>query len=1040
MKKFICLLASFFICLNLFCADGPLWGSKNKELKVYKTEWFDIIFPPESQESALKLYQNADRIYNEIAELYGHSPLYRMPVVLAPGVETFNAFFAIAPYNHIVLYDTIPSQSMLVNTDSLLGTFRHELTHAFTYNLKSPALQKADSFFGDVLVFSVFSITSGWAEGATLTSESSIEGEGRLNDEYSLHMARQAKIENQFPKYADVQGASDAYPYGSFYNFNGAFNQWLQRKFGMEKYAQFWYSCVNAKHLLAGSNFKDVYGIKINEAWKQFYDDFYVPDVAANPVLAGEAFDFFERESDDFSDRNNGGSLYSNLCKSDRGLYFIDEACNGVYFVAYDSDGDKIHPKKLFTQSGLNQISVSRDGRFIALQFTAQNSGTYREKIKLYDCQKKRFFECDGTAKTNPAVILREEGEKKDYFLVYTKFYSQKMTLCVEKLLLDEKNQISKLEEHFKEPLSDNVYNFGFSDLGNGSFAFIKSDALRFSICGATVDGEKLFDYGLPSSKMRMRGLSFADSMDGTLYFSWTDKGTLPRLGSFNLKTQQFRLYCSDISGGIFDPVLFNEKLCYVGKFYKQNWLLFLNEHLDDWVTWEVPPATYENEFLAQSMSPNAMQISASSEESLFPNAMDVPNAIPFKPFSYLQKGIFVPLSIAQSNSYTTDFLSYSHYLPFGITYITASPWTGGNFLTLTAGYGLETNSFASEIQYNGGTDTSLFNYSLSARAEFDFKGWKQAEGSGAFSVYLPFGQTSKIILYDSVLAFTGKNNLNSDLIDAFYYCVENNQDFFKYFKPGSFAPQVRDIHFYAYNDFGISWSNVHYSGSGKYERLGVSFTTAFTYILHQDLNQNQNANLVQPHNSGQNQILGKTFIQNGNLTVEANAYIPRLIPVTTKSGFVYNLPLKLSAALFPYDTISSKASAISKASNVKFSGSVLNFDAQTVLFAMDIQKALPLISGAFMNDFAVILRYNGAFAEELPFTWGFLSLPEHFKTILLGNAPYKSMMELKGLVSLTPNFGELARSQFRTDFFVSLYYSFVTQKFGGNFGISTSF
>ena len=153
--------------------------------------------------------------------------------------------------------------------------------------------------FGDAITNHYFTVTSGMAEGATVSYESS-KGEGRLNDAYSLQMVRQAKIEDQFPTYSDVKGASDAYPMGSFYYFNGAFAEFLQRNFGMHKYSEFWYRCINGEHLTdfaAAGAFKNTFGIKLNRAWKMFENSLQVPSVAAaNPVTAGQAFDFFDNQ------------------------------------------------------------------------------------------------------------------------------------------------------------------------------------------------------------------------------------------------------------------------------------------------------------------------------------------------------------------------------------------------------------------------------------------------------------------------------------------------------------------------------------------------------------------------------------------------------------------------------------------------------------------------------------------------------------------------------------------------------------------------
>ena len=201
-----------FIHLSGYSADGIMWGQK--DIRVISTKWFDIIYTPESSESAVLLYENADRIYYEIAELYGREPQERMPVVLSSQTEQFNAYFSTGYYNHIVLYDTSVTEDLAVFTNDLLSTFRHELTHAYTYNLKNKFWSVIGDIFGEAVNPAGLFVTSGLAEGATVTSESSY-GEGRLNDEYALHIVKQAKLEGKFPFYSDVQGTSDKYPHCS---------------------------------------------------------------------------------------------------------------------------------------------------------------------------------------------------------------------------------------------------------------------------------------------------------------------------------------------------------------------------------------------------------------------------------------------------------------------------------------------------------------------------------------------------------------------------------------------------------------------------------------------------------------------------------------------------------------------------------------------------------------------------------------------------------------------------------------------------------
>ena len=164
-----------------------------------------------SEKSAEVLYENADGIFTELSNLFGLLHTFRLPVVISPAQDEFNAYYSSAPFSHIVMYDTVPPESFAVFSETLLSTFRHELIHAVTYNLHNNFWTKVKKIGGDTYNPALLTITSGWAEGASVSVESS-GGEGRLNSEYHKQLVRQAKIEGKFPRFSEVQGARDVYP------------------------------------------------------------------------------------------------------------------------------------------------------------------------------------------------------------------------------------------------------------------------------------------------------------------------------------------------------------------------------------------------------------------------------------------------------------------------------------------------------------------------------------------------------------------------------------------------------------------------------------------------------------------------------------------------------------------------------------------------------------------------------------------------------------------------------------------------------------
>jgi hypothetical protein len=190
-KKLITALLLTLLCAAMSAHGGMLSGEK--KLRVVKTQWFDIIYPERCETSAAILYEKADGVYEEVTAQYGLTPAFRMPVVITPAVDQFNAFWTAVPYNHIAIYDTGSSGSseLAVFSETLLSTFRHELTHAVTFNMKNGFWRAMGKVFGDEFAPGMLTVTTGMAEGATVASESAA-GEGRLNDEYAKHYVKQA--------------------------------------------------------------------------------------------------------------------------------------------------------------------------------------------------------------------------------------------------------------------------------------------------------------------------------------------------------------------------------------------------------------------------------------------------------------------------------------------------------------------------------------------------------------------------------------------------------------------------------------------------------------------------------------------------------------------------------------------------------------------------------------------------------------------------------------------------------------------------------
>jgi hypothetical protein len=85
-------------------------------------------------------------------------------------------------------------------------------------------------------------------EGVTVSFESRT-GYGRANDPLIQEEIRQDIYENEFLSPLQVSGSRDIYPYGnSYYHYGGLFSKYLQDKYGMEKYAEYWHGIATLKN------------------------------------------------------------------------------------------------------------------------------------------------------------------------------------------------------------------------------------------------------------------------------------------------------------------------------------------------------------------------------------------------------------------------------------------------------------------------------------------------------------------------------------------------------------------------------------------------------------------------------------------------------------------------------------------------------------------------------------------------------------------------------------------------------------------------
>ncbi len=912
-KKLLVLFALGFLSVfTVFAFDGYMTGGKN--VRYVRTKWFDIIYAEGSEESAAEIAGCADRIYGEICASLGIQPSFRMPVTITSQTDVFNAYFSNGYYNHIVLFDTLPDEDMAVFRETLTGTFRHELTHAVTINMRNPFWFVMDFIFGDTLNPGAFmTMPTMVKEGASVASES-LSGEGRLSDPYYLHMLRQSKLMGKFPSYADVAGARDVYPSGNMsYGFGGPFTEWLQKRYGMEKYAEFWYAGINLESLTYALAFKRTYGLSLKNAWEEFASSVYVPEISENVQVKNL--------------HCKPGAVFSSLCLSGDSAVWFERNSGNVYRSSVSEDGNLLPPEKILCVPSVASLGPSSDPRFLPVCEYDDFAVNLKTSVSLYSLDSRKKIRVEEKSLRNPFVARLGD----DAFLCAVQVSGQREKLIAYKIVSGDKGSV-RLERLRDIDFPRGEMIFSPCDGGNGRVACIVQDSLvqKVRVIEHLFDAHSLdahlldanlpmtfYDIPLPDEKIRIRNLSaLGDSSDGTLRFSfsWAGEKTFPRLGLLSLRNDaaEFSFMEEDVSGGVYAPLVLlssSRMIPFISDFVDESRVSFLD--LDS-VTMrtslvELPPSI---EYAALDSGNVSLDLLSDSKKWLHP---------------FYPKGVFLPFSdISLYDAYGD--VSSKIMFP-GVSFLTANPWDG---TTAVFSLGVNPGNFFRSVQddrfeaglsatFSGGSTTTLFRYSLSPALIFDANGFMQASLSSSLRFELPVGNHSLIFSDDNFILFGRQHRVKLSTEESFFPKLTSIAD------DGNNYFRVNNVAYAVY-------SALRHTGSGYFEYGGfmaqIVYSLSFSRRFGDDL---ENAS-------------AEGFFQSLYPAVCVRA--PKLIPVKCPYGMTYNLPFSVSAFLAP-------DSNCLCAANVR-----------TVLFSLDIQKGLTFFP-LYFNRFTVLASYDFGFYDR---------------------------------------------------------------------------
>lgn len=774
-NKFIILL--ILISCN-FCFGYSRVFSGEKNLKMVKTQYFDIIYPEKSKQTASVIINNCDSLYEELSNLYKLKYKIRFTVVITRSTDLHNAYFSTFPYNHIVLYDTLPSKNLLVFDNTILDVFKHELTHGFTINLKNKPSHTLSNIFGQVINPTYLITTPGIMEGTAVLEESR-NGQGRLNNEFAKHQVKQAVLEEDFLKYTQVTGARDINPNDVFYNFNSEFFLYLEKKYGHEKIAKFWYECSNLGGFTYFTIFKKVFNNSFSFEWNEFYktkqDE--LKNIKKNKI---DSEKILKKENLDF---------YSHLITTSNKIFYYNDTNSSIYVLDYNLEKNEYKkPKKLICQNNIYSVSLCNKEKYLFISYYDSNSYDYKLKGMILDLETNKRFYIKQNGIQYGKIFY---GDNKPYFALI-KSEGQYSNLYIYEVVL-KKNKISNLL--LKEVIYSDFaeINLDLSCDNTGSLIFLKKKNLNYYVCKYNFFNKEKKLFKLPK-EIAARDLSINKNND--ICFSYVKDGSMSdfAVAKINNEKLELKLYNTNISGGIFNPYYIDEKIFYIGKFFKGDNLFVCSCNEKNYQNLIIPLEKETKELLSNVQ-----------EEKI-----NIENEKTFNPYFYFKKSLFLPFSIARSYRIKDNLLNFDSMLyPLGVTFATSTPWDMPIFIS-SFGFSPRTKSFLFDLYNIGGTKTSLFNYLLNSTMELDQQGFKQ---------------TKNLIQVSSTLDL--KNNfylsLNEEL-NIFY--GRQNKSFIPFYDFKNLTKNISSTDFnllYGNNNSTISLGNKITTGKGINQFLGAS-------------------------------------------------------------------------------------------------------------------------------------------------------------------------------------------------------------------------
>ena len=539
-------------------AAGPVFAPGTK-LLVIRTEHFDIIFSDRSRPTALRLSTMAESVYEEVSGKLEAKLPSRVPVVITPDIGSFNGETAPFPYMHIILIDSALDLGWTAFKDNFRNLFLHELTHAVSLQIKAPWASFLSGIFGSWVLPGLLNEPEFMVEGVAVSFESDDAFGGRANDPLIKEQLRQDILENRFKSPIEASGLYDEYPYGDiYYEYGGLFNAYIQKAYGMGKYAELWKvmgdlifpTSLDPYDVSFYKAFHKTYGIPFMEAWADFRNAVALAVRVAAPERIGPR----DLAAMPGGLSGDGQSLYWVDARSDRAM--MTQASTLESSVLFDADSS-------WAISDVSRDGGAGKGRLLVSRSVMLPDGRSRAETIVYDLASRRFQPEIGVADMREARFFRDGwvGIVSDLHNTDLVFASA----AGEKLLLPGSEEVM-----YSSPavLDEGRIALIVAVGGKRSIGILDVDSGRLSLVKPTGADAELLGYVRQisaSGDVLSRDETSRDKTPRRIYFNYDSDDGLYKLGI--LDGDELEVETTEYSGGIFWPRAAAGRVFYIGRF-----------------------------------------------------------------------------------------------------------------------------------------------------------------------------------------------------------------------------------------------------------------------------------------------------------------------------------------------------------------------------------------------------------------------------------------------------------------------------------------